>query len=66
MYRCRVIKNTTTLDVGNYFHAHATKESGTSQIRFMTRFPEKALYKLWCQFDLNGNIRIADSWDNVE
>lgn len=61
-----IIKNTATLDAGNYIHAHATKEGGTSQIRFMTRFPEAGLYKLWCQFDLNGNIRTADFWVNVE
>lgn len=61
-----IIKSSTSLEAGNYIHAHATREDGTSQIRFMTRFPETGLYKLWCQFDLNGNIHTADFWINVE
>ena len=61
-----IIKSSASLEAGNYIHAHATRDDGTSRIRFMTRFPETGLYKLWCQLDLNGNIHPADFWINVE
>jgi hypothetical protein len=61
-----ILRRSSALAAGDYIHAHATKESGESQIRFMTRFPESGLYKLWCQYDLGGNVNTADFWIRVE
>jgi hypothetical protein len=61
-----ILRKSLVLSAEDYIHAHATREGGDSQIRFMTRFPEAGLYKLWCQFDLGGNIRTADFWIAVE
>jgi len=61
-----IIRNTAALAAGDYIHAHATQEGGASQIRFVTRFPEAGLYKLWCQFDVGGRIRTADFWIRVK
>lgn len=61
-----ILRKSSTLSAEDYIHAHATKEGGNSLIRFMARFPEAGLYKLWCQFDLGGNIRTADFWISVQ
>jgi len=61
-----ILRRSGVLTAGDYIHAHATKEGGASQIRFMTRFPEAGLYKLWCQYDLGGNVHTADFWIRVE
>jgi hypothetical protein len=61
-----ILRRSSALAAGDYIHAHAAKESGESQIRFMTRFPESGLYKLWCQYDLGGNVNTADFWIRVE
>ncbi|MBA4397984.1 MAG: hypothetical protein C0394_11475 [Syntrophus sp. (in: bacteria)] len=61
-----ILRKSSPLSAEDYIHAHATKEGGNSQIRFMARFPEAGLYKLWCQFDLGGNVRTADFWIRVE
>jgi hypothetical protein len=61
-----ILRRSGVLAAGDYIHAHATKEGGALQIRFMTRFPEAGYYKLWCQYDLEGNVRTADFWIRVE
>lgn len=61
-----VIRKSTALTASNYIHAHAMKEGGASEIKFMTRFPDAGIYKLWCQFNREGKILIADFWINVE
>lgn len=61
-----ILRRSVALAAGDYIHAHATKEGGASQIQFMTRFPEAGLYKLWCQYDLGGNVHTADFWIRVE
>ena len=61
-----ILRRSLALTAADYIHAHATKEGGESQIRFMTRFPESGLYKLWCQYDLGGNVNTADFWIRAE
>ena len=61
-----ILRRSGALAAGDYIHAHATKEGGAAQIRFMTRFPEAGYYKLWCQYDLGGNVHTADFWIRVE
>jgi hypothetical protein len=61
-----VIRKSAALTTKDYIHAHAMKESGVSEIKFMTRFPAKGLYKLWCQFNREGKILTADFWINIK
>lgn len=61
-----VIRKSAPLTDKDYIHAHATKEGATSEIKFMARFPNRGLYKLWCQFNSKGRILTADFWVNVE
>jgi hypothetical protein len=61
-----IIGKSKTLSVRNYLHAHAMKEGEASEIKFTTRFPNKGLYKLWCQFNRNGRILTADFWVNIQ
>ena len=61
-----VIRQSAPLTDKDYIHAHAMKEGKASEIKFTTRFPDKGLYKLWCQFNSNGRILTADFWINIE
>ena len=62
-----VIRKSAALTIKDYIHAHAMEqEGGASGIKFMTRFPDKGLYKLWCQFNRQGRILTADFWINIE
>jgi hypothetical protein len=61
-----VIRKSAALTTKDYIHAHAMKEGGASEIKFMTRFPDKGLYKLWCQFNSEGKVLTADFWINIE
>lgn len=61
-----VIRKSAPLTAKDYIHAHAMKEGEASEIKFTTRFPDKDLYKLWCQFNNKGRILTADFWINIE
>lgn len=61
-----IIRESMPLSARDYIHAHATKEGGGSQIRFVTRFPDAGLYTLWCQFDMGGHVHTADFRVRVE
>lgn len=60
-----IIKQSSPLTEANYIHAHALKNTPTGQVNFMTLFPEPGKYKLWGQFNRNGEIVVADFWVNV-
>ena len=61
-----VIRKSAPLTDKDYIHAHAMKEGEASEIKFTTRFPDKGLYKLWCQFNNKGRVLTAHFWINVE
>jgi hypothetical protein len=61
-----VIRQSVPLTRKDYIHAHAMKEGEVSEIKFTARFPDKGLYKLWCQFNNKGRILTADFWINIE
>lgn len=61
-----ILGQSKTSAAGDYIHAHALKQGDASKIRFTAHFPHSGLYKLWCQFDLNGRIHTADFWVRVE
>lgn len=61
-----VIRKSEPLRARDYIHAHARKDGEASEIRFTTRFPDKGLYKLWCQFNRKGKILTAEFWVNIQ
>ncbi|GJD20009.1 hypothetical protein RIVM261_049650 [Rivularia sp. IAM M-261] len=57
-----IVRQETSLTSADYIHAHAVKNQTPGQVKFMTSFPEPGLYKLWGQFNRNGEIITADFW----
>jgi hypothetical protein len=60
-----IMKNSIPLTRADYIHAHAAEHASGGEIHFMTTFPKAGKYKLWGQFNRNGQIVTADFWVNV-
>jgi hypothetical protein len=61
-----VVRQTEALTRTDYIHAHALRNTPAGQVSFVTQFPRTGMYKLWGQFNRNGEIVIADFWVNVQ
>jgi hypothetical protein len=61
-----IIKSSSPLTSSDYIHAHAIKNTPDGKIEFHTKFPKPGTYKMWMQFNRNGQIKTADFWVNVE
>lgn len=61
-----ILKQSSQLTKADYIHAHALKDTPAGEVHFMTSFPQPGKYKLWGQFNRNGQIVTADFWVNVE
>ncbi|MEG4082664.1 MULTISPECIES: hypothetical protein [unclassified Microcoleus] len=61
-----ILKQSLPLTKADYIHAHALKDTPAGEVHFMTSFPQPGKYKLWGQFNRNGQIVTADFWVNVE
>lgn len=61
-----ILKQSSPLTKADYIHAHALKDTPAGEVHFMTSFPQPGKYKLWGQFNRNGQIVTADFWVNVE
>ncbi|BAZ86200.1 hypothetical protein [Dolichospermum compactum] len=61
-----IIKSSSPLTTSDYIHAHAMKDSADGKVEFHTQFPKPGTYKMWMQFNRNGQIKTADFWVNVE
>lgn len=62
-----IVKQSSSLAREDYIHAHthAMQSIPEGQIHFMTQFPKPGKYKLWGQFNRNGQIITADFWVDV-
>ena len=60
-----IVKQSDLLTEADYIHAHATEGTPVGQVYFMTQFPQPGKYKLWGQFNRNGEIVTAEFWVNV-
>ena len=60
-----IIKQSNPLTSEDYIHAHASEGTSLGKVDFHTQFPEPGKYKLWGQFNRNGEIVTADFWVNV-
>lgn len=54
-----------TLDRDSYIHLHPSSTGTAGEVSFITRFPESGNYKLWGEFDRDGQKIVADFWMNV-
>ena len=61
-----ILKQSSPLTKADYIHAHALEDTPAGEVHFMTSFPQPGKYKLWGQFNRNGQIVTADFWVNVE
>ena len=61
-----IVKQAPELTKADYIHAHALKDTPPGEVHFTTNFPQAGKYKLWGQFNRNGEIVTADFWVNVE
>lgn len=60
-----IVRQSPSLTRDNYIHAHAVHDTPNSQVHFATRFPQTGRYKLWGQFNRDGEIITADFWVEV-
>ena len=60
-----ILRQSSELTRENYIHAHALQNTPANQIHFATRFPQPGKYKLWGQFNRDGEIITADFWVEV-
>ncbi len=60
-----ILRQSAALTRENYIHAHALHQTPTNQVHFATRFPQPGKYKLWGQFNRDGEIITADFWVEV-
>ncbi|BAY09444.1 hypothetical protein [Calothrix sp. NIES-2098] len=61
-----IIKRTSPLTRADYIHAHAMKDTPDGEVHFITSFPKPGDYKLWGQFNRNGQIVTANFLVNVQ
>lgn len=61
-----ILKQSSQLTKADYIHAHALQDTPIGEVHFITKFPQPGKYKLWGQFNRNGEITTADFWVNVE
>lgn len=60
-----IIRQSADLKASDYIHAHPHGGTPAGEVHFMTQFPQPGKYKLWGQFNRNGQIVTADFWVNV-
>ncbi|MFB2937429.1 hypothetical protein ACE1B6_19450 [Aerosakkonemataceae cyanobacterium BLCC-F154] len=62
-----IVKQSSPLTQADYIHAHAHSMPNipSGEVHFMAQFPQPGKYKLWGQFNRNGEIVTTDFWVNV-
>lgn len=60
-----ILRQSNPLTAASYIHAHALGDRPMGKISFKTKFPQAGKYKLWGQFNRNGEVITGDFWINV-
>lgn len=61
-----IVKQSDSPTEVDYIHAHPLPNHGPGHLEFMTQFPEPGNYKLWGEFNRNGEIIAAEFWVTVQ
>ncbi len=61
-----IVQKGDQLTDSSYLHAHAMKDSPTGKVQFHTKFSQPGTYKMWGQFNRDGQIVTADFWVEVK
>lgn len=61
-----ILRQSSFFTKADYIHAHALQNTLEGEVSFVTAFPEPGSYKLWGQFDRNGEVVVADFWVEVQ
>lgn len=61
-----IVQKGDRLTETSYLHSHAMRNSPAGQVQFHTQFSQPGLYKMWGQFNREGQILTADFWVEVE
>ncbi|AFY61075.1 hypothetical protein [Synechococcus sp. PCC 6312] len=60
-----ILRRSDNLSRKDYIHAHATTKKFSGDVNFATVFPQAGMYKLWGQFNRNGQIITSGFWVKV-
>ncbi|MCT7981310.1 hypothetical protein [Laspinema olomoucense] len=61
-----IVKQSDSPTEADYIHAHPMPNPGSETLEFMTQFPEAGNYKMWGEFNRNGEIIAAEFWVTVQ
>jgi hypothetical protein len=61
-----IIKQSDSPTETDYIHAHPMPNHGPGHLEFMTQFPEPGNYKMWGEFNRQGEIIAAEFWVTVD
>ncbi|MCT7985436.1 hypothetical protein NG796_19360 [Laspinema sp. A4] len=61
-----IVKQSDSPTEADYIHAHPMPNHGPGHLEFMTQFPEPGNYKMWGEFNRNGEIIAAEFWVTVK
>lgn len=57
-----ILRQSSSLTQEDDVHAHTMDGASPGQVQFITRFPRAGMYKLWGQFNRNGDVITSDFW----
>ncbi len=61
-----IVKQSDSPTEADYIHAHPMANHGPGHLEFMTQFPEPGNYKMWGEFNRNGEMIAAEFWVTVQ
>lgn len=60
-----ILRQTDDITTDDYIHAHPMDGKTPGEVSFHTMFPQPGRYKLWGEFNRNGNIVVSEFWVDV-
>ncbi len=60
-----ILRQTDDITTEDYIHAHPMNGKTPGEVSFHTQFPQPGRYKLWGEFNRNGNLVVSEFWVEV-
>ena len=60
-----ILRQTDDITTEDYIHAHPMDSKTPGEVSFHTNFPQPGRYKLWGEFNRNGNLVVSEFWVDV-